>query len=200
MSGINETLVREFFEARGFLVRQQRKYVASGLPADEIDFVVLNPRRTATVSDLPFVLEGADVDGLATAVVAVRGWHTETFSAALLAQEPEVARFTDAETVTRALGALGLAGRPARRVLVVPSLPQTHAAREAAVAALRERGVDAVLPFRSVLGVLIQHIETNRNYAKSDVLQVLRILKNYDLLKEPSLELFRARPRRREKG
>jgi hypothetical protein len=33
--------------------------------------------------------------------------------------------------------------------------------------------------------------ETNRNYQKSDLLQIIRILKNYDFFKEPQLELFR---------
>lgn len=196
MSGVNETLVREFFEARGFLVRQQRKFVAPGLQHDdEIDFVVLHPRRPAAPEALPFVLSAADVDHLAAAAVAVRGWHTETFSAALLAQEPDVARFTDPAMVARAAQALGLE-LPLARILVVPSLPQQQKARDEATRALRERGVDAVLPFRAVLGDLILQIETNRNYAKSDILQVLRILKNYDLLKDPTLELFRPRRRR----
>ena len=48
-----------------------------------------------------------------------------------------------------------------------------------------------------MLADLIQRTEVNRNYVKSDVLQILRILKNYDLIKEPSLELFR--PRRKSR-
>lgn len=44
-------------------------------------------------------------------------------------------------------------------------------------------------------GFLVRHTEVNRNYTKSDTLQILRILKKYDLLKDPALELFR--PRRR---
>lgn len=200
MSGVNESLVREFFEARGFLVCQQRKHVAPVAAADDgIDLVILNPKRSEPAPDLPYVLGASDVDGIRMAVVAVCGWHTETFSAARLALEPEVARFSEPKRVARALRAVGLAP-PATRLLVVPALPQSQSARTATVNALREHGVDAVLPFRSLLGGLIQHVETNRNYVKSDLLQVLRLLKNYDLLKEPALELFpasrrRARPR-----
>jgi hypothetical protein len=197
MSGVNETLVREFFEARGFLVRQQRKFSAPGLQEDDaIDFHVLNARRREPRADLPTILTAEDTDGLAAAAVAVRGWHTEIFSAALLAHEPDVARFTDAEQVAASARALGLAP-PLTRVLVVPSLPETKADRDQAVALLRAKGVDALLPFRAVLADLIQRAEVNRNYAKSDVLQILRILKNYDLLKEPALELFR--PRRKSR-
>jgi hypothetical protein len=31
-------------------------------------------------------------------------------------------------------------------------------------------------------------VATNRNYQKSDLLQTLRLLKNYELLKEPQME------------
>jgi hypothetical protein len=196
MSGVNETIVREFFEARGFLVRQQRKFVAPGLQDDdEIDFFVANPRRRTTPTDLPAVLGAGDTDRLATAAVAVRGWHSEIFSVALLAQEPAVAGFADSARLARSVQALGLEP-PLTRILVVPALPQNKPGRDEAVEALRARGVDAILPFRTVLADLIQHTEETRNYAKSDLLQVLRILKKYDLLKDPALELFRPRRRR----
>ena len=41
-----------------------------------------------------------------------------------------------------------------------------------------------------MLADLINHIEVNRNYQKSDLLQIIRILKNYDLFAPPQLELF----------
>ena len=49
-------------------------------------------------------------------------------------------------------------------------------------------------PFRTMLRDLIEHTEVNRNYQKSDLLQVLRILKNYQFFREPQLELFKGRP------
>jgi hypothetical protein len=47
-----------------------------------------------------------------------------------------------------------------------------------------------------MLADLVENIEVNRNYQKSDLLQVIRILKNYDFFKEPQMELFK--PRRRK--
>ena len=45
MSAVSETIVREYFELHGFLVRQQRKYVAPTRREDEeIDFFVMNPQ------------------------------------------------------------------------------------------------------------------------------------------------------------
>jgi len=61
------------------------------------------------------------------------------------------------------------------------------------LALLRSKGIDAVIPFRTILIELIKATEVNRNYQKSDLLQIIRILKNYDLIKEPQLELFKVR-------
>ena len=61
-------------------------------------------------------------------------------------------------------------------------------------------GITAVIPFRTMLSDLIEHIEVNRNYQKSDLLQVIRILKNYDLFAPPQLELFDLpKPKRKAK-
>ena len=49
--------------------------------------------------------------------------------------------------------------------------------------------MDAIISFRAMLTDLIDKIESNQNYSKSDTLQVMRILKNYDLIKDTQLEL-----------
>jgi len=59
--------------------------------------------------------------------------------------------------------------------------------------------VDAVIPFRTMLTDLVAHVAVNRNYQKSDLLQIIRILKNYDFFKEPQLDFFRSRRRSRRK-
>jgi hypothetical protein len=82
--------------------------------------------------------------------------------------------------------------------LVVPALPADEKSRQQSIDLLRSKGVDAVLPFRMMLTSLIDRIEVNRNYQKSDLLQMLRILKNYDFFREAQLELFK--PRRRPKS
>ena len=66
---------------------------------------------------------------------------------------------------------------------------------------LKERGVDAIISFRAMLLDLLDKIEVNQNYSKSDTLQVMRILKNYDLLKDTQLDLLPDRaPSRRPRG
>ncbi|MDB6058079.1 MAG: hypothetical protein JWO95_1923 [Verrucomicrobiales bacterium] len=201
MAAVNQDIVREFFEMHGFLVRQDRKYVLRGKTEDDgIDFLVWNPKKREGTRDLPFVLASEDMDGVERALVVVRGWHTEVFSAAVLENSPEIFRFVTPALLKQALQSFGLESEP-MKILVVPALPSGAEAKEEAIKMLREKGINAVIPFRTILANLIARIETNRNYDKSDVLQVIRVLKNYKLFKEPQLELFKAtKTRRKNKG
>ena len=191
MSAVSEIIVREYFELHEFLVRQHRKYVAPARPQDDddIDFFVLNP-QPRTLATLPFILSSADLAGVQRAIVVVKGWHTEIFSEARLSKAPEIFRFVEPRVFQQAIRAFGAEGATLK-LLVVPTLPQDSQAREQSVAWLRAKGIDGVIPFRTMLADLIRNTEANRNYQKSDLLQIIRIFKNYDFFKEPQLELFR---------
>ncbi len=200
MSAVSETIAREYFELNGFLVRQQRKYIAQTRREDEeIDFFVLNPQPREREAPLPFILTTADLPGIVRAVVVVKGWHTEKFSSAVLANAPQIFRFVEPAAFKRATKSFGDDGT-LTKILVVPALPNDEESRLQSIELLRARGIDAVIPFRTILGDLIEHTETNRNYQKSDLLQIIRVLKNYNFFKEPQLELFKAKRRRKVKS
>ncbi len=174
MSAVSETIVREYFEMHEFLVRQHRKYIVQARGEDDdIDFFVLNPHPQAHESALPFVL------------------------ASRLEHSPKIFRFVEPKVFQQAARAFGKDGAPLK-ILVVPALPQEDQAREQSIALLRSKGVDAVIPFRTMLTDLASETQANRNYQKSDLLQIIRILKNYDLLKDPQMELFK--PKRKKKA
>ena len=195
MAAVSETIVREFFELHEFLVRQHRKYIGRDDQEDDIDFFVLNPHPQAPAGTLPFVLGSEDLPFLERAVVVVKGWHTQTFSSGQLTHSPEIFRFVEPKVFQQAARAFGKDGTPLK-ILVVPALPQERQAREQSIALLKSKGIDAVIPFHTMLGDLIKQVEVNRNYQKSDLLQIIRVLKNYDFFKEPQLELFKNRRRR----
>ena len=193
MSAISETIVREYFELHEFLVRQHRKHVTNTRrDEDDIDFFVFNPRARGRGADLPFILRTSDLGRIDRAIVVVKGWHTETFGSARLARNPAIFRFVEPKVFQQATRAFGPDGAPLK-VLVVPALPQGQQARDESIALLRARGVDGVIPFRTMLADIVEHTEVNRNYLKSDLLQVIRILKNYELIRDPQLELFKTR-------
>jgi hypothetical protein len=196
MASVSETLVREFFELHGFLVRQPRKYSPrSPREPEEADLLVVNPRAQATADPLPLLLEVEHLPRVARALVVVKGWHTETFSPTRLAQMPEIFRFANASVVRQAARELG-EGPPLLSILVVPSLPQSDELRQQSLKVIREKGVDMAISFPTLLDDLLRRVEINRDYLKSEVLQLLRILKNYGFLRDSQLELFKP-PRRR---
>jgi hypothetical protein len=200
MAAVSETIVREYFELHGFLTRQERKYVVRGKQEkDGIDFFVWNPQPRQRPLPIPFVLSSEDLTAVTRAIVVVRGWHTESFGPGLLENSPEMFRFVEPAVFEQAARAFAPESAPLK-ILVVPALAQTALAREQSIKVLRAKGVDAVIPFRTVLADLIARTEVNRNYDKSDLLQIIRVLKNYEFFKEPQMELFRTGRRRRRAG
>jgi hypothetical protein len=194
MSAVDETIVREYFEAHGFLVCQRRKYVVQTRQKsadEEINLVVLNPRATA--GELDFELSSDSLKHIARAVVAVKGWHTEVFAPGVLAHQPKIFGFVEKHAIVEAQQLAG--GEGLTKILIVPGLPRDAKTRQRSVELLKSKGVDGVISFRSILQELIAGVHTNRNYQKSDLLQILRLLKNYNLLKEPQLELKLRRKR-----
>lgn len=203
MPAVSETIVREYFEQHEFLVRQLRKFVGQSraeAEEDEIDFFVLNPRPQSREGALPFVLGSPDLASVERAIVVVKGWHTETFSSGVLAgHAAAIFRFVEPAVAQQAARVFGKDRTPLK-ILIVPALPHGAKARDESIALLRSKGVDAVIPFRTILADLIGQCDVNRNYQKSDLLQTIRILKRYDLLKEAQLELFKAKSPRRKAG
>jgi hypothetical protein len=201
MSAIDEGIVREYFEQNGFLVRQVRKYQVQARRKtgdEEIDLLVYNPAFQRGSRKPDFFLFSNELVYVHRAMVAVKGWHTDVFSPAMLKNSPEIFRFLEDNVLKQATlffpadadDAAGAGeGGVFTKILVLPSLPTAEPFRSQSVQMLKERGVDAIISFRSMLLDLIDKIEINRNYRKSDTLQVMRILKNYDLLKEAQLDL-----------
>lgn len=198
MSAVNEAIAREYFETLGYLVSQPCKYTpARNKKADEeLDLLIIHPQiREHQVPDR-LVWSSADLQGVARAVVGVRGWHTDRFYAATFEQTPEMLRF--AERAARRAAAVRLGAEPVAAVLCLPELPASGELKEKTLLALKERGIDGVLSFRTMLQELVAKVDVNRNYDKSDMLQMLRILKVYGLVRDPQLELFSRRARKQK--
>jgi len=201
MSAIDEGIVREYFEQNGFLVRQVRKYQVQARKKtgdEEIDLLVYNPAYRKGESKPDFFLFSNELPHVHRAMVSVKGWHTDVFSPAMMKNSPEIFRFLEENVLKQATRFFpadaddaenASEGGALTKILVLPSLPTAEPFRSQSVQVLKERGVDAIISFRSMLLDLIDKIEINRNYRKSDTLQVMRILKNYDLLKDAQLDL-----------
>lgn len=208
MSAIDEGIVREYFEQNGFLVRQARKYQVQARKKtgdEEIDLIVYNPMWTAGARRPEFFLFASELPMIHRAVVSVKPWHTNVFSPAILKSSPEIFAFLEEHVVKEATrlfpaSASESGGGDLLKILVLPSLPTAEPFRSQSVELLKQRGVDAIISFRSMLLDLLDKVEVNQNYTKSDTLQVMRVLKNYDLLKDVQLDMFPDRTAGRKKA
>jgi hypothetical protein len=207
MSAIDEGIVREYFEQNAFLVRQVRKYQVTARKKsgdEEIDLLVYNPAWERGSRKPDFFLFSSELPFIERAVVSVKPWHTNVFSPAMLKSSPEVFRFLEENVLKQATrffpASEGAEDSGLTKILVLPSLPTAEPFRSQSVELLKASGVDAIISFRAMLIDLLDKIEVNQNYTKSDSLQVMRILKNYDLLKETQLDMFPDRTTRKSRA
>ncbi|MFQ3240955.1 MAG: hypothetical protein ACI9JZ_000637, partial [Lentimonas sp.] len=77
-----------------------------------------------------------------------------------------------------------------RKVLVLPGLPTAEPQRSECIALFKEQGVDGVIAFSTILEDLLRHVEVNHSYQKSELLQLVRVLKVYDMVQAPQMNLF----------
>ena len=197
MSAIDEGIVREYFEQNGFLVRQARKYQVQArrkVAEEEIDLIVFNPSWQRGARKPDFFLFSSELPFVQKAIVSVKGWHTGVFTPNMLKSSPEIFSFLQQNVIKEAARFFppdASADDPGAltKILVLPSLPTAEPFRSQSVELLKQHGVDAIISFRAMLLDLLDKIEINQNYSKSDTLQVMRLLKNYDLLKDPQLDL-----------
>jgi hypothetical protein len=197
MSAIDEGIVREFFEQNGFFVRQVRKYQVQARRKtgdEEIDLLVHNPAWQKGSRKPDFFLFSTELQFVHQAVVSVKPWHTEVFTPVMLKGSPEIFGFLEQNVLKQAARLFPAEGdgigSDMTKILVLPALPTAEPFRSQSVELLKERGVDGIISFRAMLLDIIEKIEANRNYGKSDTLQVIRVLKNYDLLKDAQLDLL----------
>jgi hypothetical protein len=198
MASVNEWIVREYFETLGFFVIQPNKHQVVARhkhDVEEIDLLISRPGQAGVFNTPKDVLwDSKQLAKVQRAVVSIRGWHTDRFSPATLKSNPEIFRFTELPVTKEARKILGPGS--VTKILCVSDLTASAELHEETLAMMRENGVDGVLSFRTMLLELVDHLDTAKNYEKSDLLQILRILKTYDLLKDAQLDLFSTRRKR----
>ncbi|HOJ38916.1 MAG TPA: hypothetical protein PKX93_01415 [bacterium] len=174
MSYTSILLVKEFFSLHGFLA----------LPYEDILLVKnSNPGKGGTRS---YLMEIEDVLRIEQAVVKPVAWHTLKFVPSVLKQSPEIFRFLEGDFLSLTKKVFSAEGFS--RVLVIPGLPASSELKEQSITYLKEKGIDGVICFPTVLAALIKKINPRRVYL-SQTNELLRILKFYEFFKEeqPSL-------------
>lgn len=204
MAGFDENIVREYFELNGFFVRQLRKYQVQSRKKradEEIDLIVFNPAAPMEGAGVGFQLFSADVQKIRRAIVVVKAWHTSRFTPAMLRSSSRIFDFLKKDVLNRAEEYFSFEDEPIneevlaeplsfKKILIVPGLPTSEPHRSESIALLKEGGVDGIITFSTILENILRSVEVNHSYQKSELLQLMRILKIYDMVKEPQMNLF----------
>jgi NADH/NAD ratio-sensing transcriptional regulator Rex len=131
------------------------------------------------------------------AIVVVKAWHSSRFTPAILRSGTKVFDFLKKDVLNKVneyfdLEEMDLGKNDVvfKKILVIPSLPSGEPHRSESITLLEEQGIDGIISFATILESLIKSIEINHSYQKSDLLQLIRILKIYDMIKEPQMTFF----------
>lgn len=187
MSEINIQLVREFFELNRFRVLthwqhddEQRRGVESGL------LLFVEQVGPEAQESPPFLLQQHDLHRLHRAVVEVRAWHGDKFYPSVVESSPILGHVASPEVRSLAQSVFGVDAFAS--VLVISELPSSTEPRSRAIALLKDLGVQHIVEFGTMLASMLEQLSAQSNYAPSQTLQTLRLLKRYDLVRRQQLE------------
>ena len=189
MSDVSLELVQEYLELHSFMVLTRRKHRLTKRDESGAESIVLlaaNLNPVEPESPLSVVLGPDDLHAVHRAVIDVKGWHTDVFYSSMCETRENLFGFVGPAATAYAEDVFG--SSDFARILVVSELPVSADARARAETAARSRGVDHILEFPTILRGILARIQTNLNYTESDVLQLLRIMKRYGLVKDTQLE------------
>jgi hypothetical protein len=186
LNELNMQIVREFFELNLFhvLTHWQHETLPQLSESGSLLFVEhINPE---TECEPEFVLRPEDLPCVFRAVVEVRAWHNERFYASVAESSPALRHVVERETLALAESVFG--SSEFRTILVLSELPGSQGPRERAIQVFREFGVDHILEFPVILRDILGRISAQGNYAPSQTLQTMRLLKRYNLIRRQQLE------------
>ena len=176
MSQASIELVKEFFILNDFFVLKKEDIL-----------LVKNTGDVKEDKKSGFVLSGAQITGaIKNAVVRMVSWHTMKFTPIVLSRFPDIFDFLKAGPVEEYRKFFR--GEDFLKVLVLPSLPASEGLREESIRIMKEKGIDRLVMFPSVIAGLIEKIEPRHVYLSS-VNEVLRVLKFYKFFAEEEQNL-----------
>ncbi len=168
LTDVNEEIVRQYFELKGYFVRTDVPYLKSknqtGKKSSgygDIDLVLMHPNGYK-------------------AIVGVSGWHRERITPSYIEDwEDRLFSFVSPLALDKASQVLGT--QDFKKILVISQLGSRGDSKSKFIQEAKKKGVDEVIEFPTILKELIKLIEIEPSY-DSEVLQTLRLLKIYKIL------------------
>tara|TARA_B110000285_G_scaffold137064_1_gene153484 strand:- start:667 stop:1266 length:600 start_codon:yes stop_codon:yes gene_type:complete len=199
MAIFDENIVREYFELNGFFARQLRKHSVHSrrkVTEESVDLLVYNPSAPSDAPEPNFQLFSSDMVAIRQAIVVVDSWQQTRVTPAILKSPARLLEFLKKGVLSQTdvffqveEGALEDVAAY-HRILVLPGLPTAEPQRSECIELFKAAGVDGVIAFSTILEDLLRHVEVNHSYQKSELLQLVRVLKVYDMVQAPQMRLF----------
>ena len=204
MSGFDENIVREYFELNGFFVRQVPKYSLQSRKKSFNEVVALLINKPDVIKEQTitnFQLFSADMESIQKAVVVVRSWYLSEFSPELLKSSSKLFNFLKKNVFNQSEEYFSKESfendkiwesisNSYSNIIVLPGLPSNDPHRSESIEILKANGIDGIITYSTVLESLLRQVQANIIYQKSDLLQLMRILKIYNMVKDPQMTLF----------
>jgi len=201
MIDVEHEVVETYFESNGFLVRlagRSTEEVSKRKISPLATMAVYNPLVIRNSEDLSFRLFTSDLGKVKSAMVSRLSWESTSFSISILNSDSRILKFIKQEASPERFSigfnpAPGLAESRMGdylRLLVVPALPGNQEKVNEVFTFLRECGVDGVLTLSSMLENLLRQTNSSFDYKGKGVFHLLKLLKVYQLAREPQLDIF----------
>ncbi len=192
MFKINGELTRIYFEMNNFLVKINYELISGGdenREKEEMGLIIVNLNPSFSSPPRNFILNTENLLGITRALVEMKVWHSKRFSPSVLFSSLGPLRFLSPEASRQARDVFKKVNF--KRILIIPRLPATRNTQDKSVDILKRKGVDHIIEFRTILEFLIENVNPAKNYDDSDSLQLIKLLKNYKLLREDQMTLFK---------
>ena len=198
---IEHDLMEAYFESNGFLVRQAGRVESVTVrkkPESIMTLAIFNPAVPENSASLGVRLYTGDLIKIRSALVSSIGWGNSEFVNGMLDNDGLLVKFFKKEVKENRIQPgfnpgpeLAESGMGSfSRLLIVPALPRNEAKLSEVLSMLQGIGVDGVFTLRSMLENLLRQSEPSKSYPGKPFFQVLKLLKAYELTKEPQLEMF----------
>jgi len=175
-------LVREFLEMEGFFVYPLKRN--SGKRENPYDLFFTNPQ--VLKREPSFFLDSFSIRGIRQGVIKVLGWHREVFTLSLLKKLMDLEM--DGMSSVKGKNYPRSKAKP-KKILALSRVTSSPEGRQNLEKFLKEKGINYVITFETLFRGLLDKIKENQNYT-SPLLEILRILKTYRMIKTPQLKFF----------
>lgn len=166
-------IVKEFFIINDFYVIRKDSFL-----------IVKNTKNKYKEIE-EFVIEKEKINFIDKAIVKILAWHTLKFTPSVIKKfYQEIFEITEERIYKKAKDLLE---NNYRKILVIPGFPSTPNLKNESIKIMKEKGINHVILFPTVISSLIEKID-ERNLYQSQILEVIRILKFYKFFSEKKFE------------